>query len=596
MIDKLSKALDTCLLRIGRGDSIEQCLSAYPELESELGQLLHIFTLISGRPKEVPSQDFRLRSKARLMAHIRPSDTRERKRSQQVAGGKRSVWQTIFSPRKLALPVIGIVVLVVASMLFSNMFGLWSPAPVLAKPCILSTLSGSVKLQEPDSDVWVSGTDGMILDCGSRIKTASNSHALLTFFDGSTIELEPEANIEIKEIKYRKQQDTRIIVKQLNGITWSHVSSSFKGETHFRIETPSAEVTVLGTLFAVEVDESGSTKVAAIEGSVTVSAQKQEIRLTANQQTSVDAGAAPALPITRGEALSKLIITIKLPGVASVRDPSGASTGCFPDGISFNQIKDSFLELLPDGSQLITIPQPGNGRYILAIRNTREQSVLLGIKAVSLGEVVFAHQERIGGTGDVGKIMHLNIIVRSGKIVSVDIVDVEPLINQVPEEVIVTELAVERAVPIKTAIEEAGKQPVERSMEETQSGPDNSSENGTADKPDSMSTGEMTTKEDSPNSARDEEIIRTDKPVIEDNYQDKALDEEGAEEAEAGVTGDTDNSTLFDRSINLHDDDLTKEKSGGGQAGVEADVTDDTDNSTSPDPNIRDDKLINEKP
>jgi hypothetical protein len=592
MTDKLSKALDSCMVRIGRGDSIEQCLSAYPELESELGQLLHIFTLISERPKVVPSQDFRRRSKARLIAHIQQSDTRERKQSQQVAGEKRSIWQTILSPRKFALPVIGIVVLVIASMLFSNMFGLWSPSPVLAKPCILSTLSGGVKLQEADSDVWISGTDGMILGSGSRIKTDSDSHALLTFFDGSTIELEPEANIEIKEIKYRKQQDTDIIVRQLNGVTWSHVSGSLEGKSRFRIETPSAEVTVLGTLFTVAVDESGSTKVAAIEGSVTVSAQKKEIRLTANQQTSVDAGTAPALPIARGEALDKLIIAVELPGVASVRDPNGASTGCFPDGLSFNQIKDSLLELLPDGRQLITIPQPGNGRYILAIRNTRERSVLLGIKAVSRGEVVFAHRERIGGTGDVGKIMHLNIVVESGKIVSVKIVDVETLVNQVPEEVVVTELAVERAVAIKTAIEEARKQRVEQSMGETQSGPDDSSENGTTDKPDSMRTREIINEEDNPNGAQDEETIRTDKPVIEDN----ASDEGGAEEGEAKVTDNTDNSTSFDGSTNLHDDDLIRETFNDGQAGAEADVTDNTDNSTSPDPNIRDDNLLNEKP
>jgi hypothetical protein len=324
---------------------------------------------------------------------------------------------------------------------------------------------------------------------------------------------------------------------------------------------------------------------------VTVSAQKKEIRLTANQQTSVDAGTAPALPIARGEALDKLIIAVELPGVASVRGPNGASTGCFPDGISFNQIKDSLLELLPDGRQLITIPQPGNGRYILAIRNTRERSVLLGIKAVSEGEVVFVHRERIGGTGDVGKIMHLNIVVRSGRIVSVKIVDVETLVNQIPEEVVITELAVERAAPIKTAIEEAGKQ-VEPSTGETQSGPDDSSQTGTTDKPDSMRTRAIINEEDSPNGAQDEETIGADKPVIEDN----APDEEGAGEGEAKVTDNTDNSTSFDGSTNLHDDDLIREKLNDGQAGAEADVTDNTDNSTSPDSNIRDDNLLNEKP
>jgi hypothetical protein len=593
MSNKLTKALDTCIARIGRGDSVEQCLSEYPEIEDELGQLLHIFTLISESPKVVPSEDFRRRSKAQLMAHIQQPDTTERKQSKQAAGDKQSIWQTILSPRRVAIPVIGVVVLVIASILFSNIFGLWSPAPVLAQPCVLSTLSGSVALKETGSDAWISGTDGVILDSGSLIKTDSDSHALLTFFDGSTMKLEPEAAIEIKEIEYSKQQATGITVKQLSGVTWSHVSKSPEPGSHFRVETPSAEIAVQGTSFTVEVDKSGSTKVAATEGSVTVSAQKRKIHLLANQQTEVNAGLVPTLPTVRGEALSKLLITVELPGVGSVRDPNSASTGCFPDGVSFNQIKESLSELLPDGSQLITIPQPVSGRYTLTIRNTGAQSVRLDIKAVSEGEVVFEHQDKIGGTGDGDRIMHLNITVEGGKIISGEIVDVEPLVNQVPEKVVVTELAVERAAPLKSAIEEAGKQPVEPSEEATPSRPDDLSENRTPDKQDSIR--EIITKEESPKSAQSEEIIRTDKPRLEDKKQDDELIKEKPEDSEAGTEADvtdrpvTDNTTRIDRPI--QDNGLTKEKLEEGEAATEADVTDKpfTDN-------VSDDGLIKEEP
>jgi len=83
MSNKLSKALDTCIVRIGRGESIEQCLSDYPEIEGELGQLLHIFTLISKSPKVVPSDSFRRQSKAQVMAHIRQSEKHEQKQTHQ---------------------------------------------------------------------------------------------------------------------------------------------------------------------------------------------------------------------------------------------------------------------------------------------------------------------------------------------------------------------------------------------------------------------------------------------------------------------------------------------------------------------------------
>ena len=68
MSSKVLKALDISIDRIGRGDSIEQCLSAYPEIQDELGELLQVFTLISTSPKVVPSESFRRQSKAQVMA------------------------------------------------------------------------------------------------------------------------------------------------------------------------------------------------------------------------------------------------------------------------------------------------------------------------------------------------------------------------------------------------------------------------------------------------------------------------------------------------------------------------------------------------
>jgi hypothetical protein len=600
MSSKLSKALDTSIDRIGRGDSIEKCLSEYPEIEDELGELLHVFTLISKSPRVVPSESFRRQSKARVMAQIRQLDMPEREKSKQEAGGRQSILQTILSPKRLAVPVIGVVVLVVVGLLFSNMFGVWSPAPVLAQPCVLSTLSGSIELREIDSDAWISGTDGTILDSGSRIKTDSGSHALLTFFDGSTMKLEPEAAVEIEEIKYSKQGDTGITVKQLSGVTWSHVSKSPEPGSHFRVETPSAEITVQGTSFTVEVDESGSTKVAATEGLVTVSAQKQEIHLAANQQTSVSAGSAPALPMMRGEDLNKLMITVELPGIGSVRDPNGASTGCFPDGVSFNQIKDSLSEILPDGSQLITVTQPENGRYALAVRNTKDRPVRSSIKAVSENEVIFEYKDRIGGTGDGDRIIQLNINVEGGKIVSGEIINVEPLVDQVPEKVVVTELAVERAAPLKNAIEEAGKRQVEGSQEEIPPVPGDTSKNRVPDEQDNAR--EIITPEESTENARDEEIIRTDEPELEADRQGDAIDREEPEDVEtdkeAEVTDrqNTDNTTLPDDS--MQEDDLVEEKPANGETDTGADVTDrpDTDNTNSPDRPSPDDNLSGEKP
>ena len=64
----LSKILDECLLRVGKGEAIEACVDDYPNLQAKLEPLLSIAQAIYNIPKVSPSDEFRRMSKARLMA------------------------------------------------------------------------------------------------------------------------------------------------------------------------------------------------------------------------------------------------------------------------------------------------------------------------------------------------------------------------------------------------------------------------------------------------------------------------------------------------------------------------------------------------
>jgi hypothetical protein len=167
--------------------------------------------------------------------------------------------------------------------------------------------------------------------------------------------------------------------------------------------------------------------------------------------------------------------------------------------------------------------------------------------------------------------MHLNITVEGGKIISGGIADIEPLENQVPEKVVVTEIAAERAAPVKNIIDEAGRQPVEPGEEVTPPRPEDLSESKTADKQDN--TGETITQEESTKGTQDKEIISTDKPASKDSRP-----VEGTDEGEAGVEADvtdkpaTDNTTLPDRRI--QDEGSARVEPGVSGPGAEANVPD----------------------
>ena len=128
--------------------------------------------------------------------------------------------------------------------------------------------------------------------------------------------------------------------------------------SQYEIKTPSATAVVRGTLFATEVDETGSTQVTITEGLVSVVAQEEEVYLTANQQSGVEAGSPPSQPVAQPSPKTKLVINIDKPLFGSVLDPTGSSTGILPSGLSFNQILGSQSSRPSEDTQIVTIPQP----------------------------------------------------------------------------------------------------------------------------------------------------------------------------------------------------------------------------------------------
>ncbi|MEE9399244.1 MAG: FecR domain-containing protein, partial [Dehalococcoidales bacterium] len=358
---KLSGILDECIEQIHRGEKIESCLSQYPQLREQLEPLLKTAQAVSALPRVLPSDEFRMAAKARLMARIR-QESFEGKRAKpeprttllgELALSWQRIWQAFVGAKKVAVPVTLAFILLLAVGTFSALNAL-SPTPALASQCTLTVLSGSVEVQKPGSGHSQPGADGMTLGAGTRVKTAPDSYALLTFFEGSTFKLEPSSDVEIQQIEFTEGQPTTIVLKQWLGKTWSRVVQMADPGSHYRIDTPSATAIVRGTLFTTEVDESGFTRVITTEGLVSVLAQGEEVYLPANQQTQVETGAMPSQPSTIPSPTAEIVVNVTMPAVGSVTDPTGSSTGLLPSGLSFNQILGSQSSSPSEDTQLIT--------------------------------------------------------------------------------------------------------------------------------------------------------------------------------------------------------------------------------------------------
>jgi len=196
--------------------------------------------------------------------------------------------------KKVLIPVTLAAVLIAGYFLYTP-----QKADALTSKCTLSIISGSVDVIVPGINDFQPGTNGMTLDAGNRVKTSADSTVLLTFFDGSTLTLEPGTDVAIEQLERSDTGPTiTIVLKQWAGATWSHVVKMADRRSHYEVITPSAVALVRGTRFLTEVDGAGATKVLTTEGLVSVSAQGEEIFLPVGQQTAVEPGTPPSEPIT----------------------------------------------------------------------------------------------------------------------------------------------------------------------------------------------------------------------------------------------------------------------------------------------------------
>ncbi len=459
MKTELNKILDDCIAQVRNGETIEAALDKYPNMREQIEPLLRTALSISSIPKVKPSPEFVRMSAVRLMRLIRqqsihPKTAKTDKRlrvPRDLKMALHSLWRSYISARKFAIPItLALLLVLIAGF---GQFIFFKPTPVIESKCILSILSGSVNIQNLESDTDQKGFDGMTLDVGTQVRTAPDSHALLTFFEGSTVKLEPNTCLEIQQVEYSDEQPTTIILKQWLGRTWSRVIEMVDSGSRYEIETPSATAIVRGTLFTTEVEETGFTTVSTTEGLVSVAAQEQEVYIPANQKTEVEKGTEPSEPVTVASPKSEIIVTIGEPAVGSVSDPTGSSTGVLPTGLAFNQIQGS-LSSPSEDTQIITIAEPVTGEYIITLRYLTEGTAHYRIQGKSYGKINFDYVGSLDTEKESGYLIHLDLQVDDGEITGNDISKVELLGDKMPEKIVDEKLYKKDSPPGKDKIDD----------------------------------------------------------------------------------------------------------------------------------------------
>ena len=208
-------------------------------------------------------------------------------------------------------------VLVLSILVASTLVGC-DPSP--STLTILSITEGNVTIMKGGTASWIEAQIGMSLEPGDSIKTADNSSAEITFFEGSTIELQAGTEIEVVALDISTDTgSTSITLEQTIGTTISRVTKLLDPASRYEVETPTGVVAVRGTVMQVHVTEDGTARVVVLEGETWVTGEGAELQLAEGQQC-----------IIRPDQPPELIVEVAFvdPNLeAAVRDAIAIATG-----------------------------------------------------------------------------------------------------------------------------------------------------------------------------------------------------------------------------------------------------------------------------
>ena len=263
--------------------------------------------------------------------------------------------------RGRALAVATAILVLAISVLGAVVF----PARAQAHSSTVTVLDGDVLVRHASGD-FLPLSDGDVVGAGDSVRTAADSHAVLTLFDGSTIELEPGTEVAITDLEASPSGDKIVELTQIAGTTWHVVTHLISSSSRYEIHATSLTAAVRGTAFAITIPPDGqSARLTTTDGDVATAAQGTEVHVLAGQFTEVTPGSAPEAPRPAPEPTRTVKITMELAPNAIVTDSKGRAVGV-QNGQPVRYIPGSRVEVV-DGKLVLTIPDVDEGTMTTTI-------------------------------------------------------------------------------------------------------------------------------------------------------------------------------------------------------------------------------------
>lgn len=251
----------------------------------------------------------------------------------------------------------------------------------------LAVLNTDITAQRGASGGFTPALDGDLFKGGDLVKADADGRAVLTFFDGSTLTVDPGSQVRVTTLNRLDDGGIQVVIEQTLGRTWASVSKLKTPDSKFEIQTPTSTAAVRGTAFETTVTRRPDGSIAVIytadDGQLLVTANAGgQTTVTPNTQVEIDQNQRAPQGPTALPPQPTLRVTSSAGIGFAVTAPSGAT--CGPAGN-----RQEIFGCLQTASG-ITIRKPVAGQYtVLLTAAAAAQNATLTVDAL-LGTTVQA--------------------------------------------------------------------------------------------------------------------------------------------------------------------------------------------------------------
>ncbi|MBC7287705.1 MAG: FecR domain-containing protein [Armatimonadetes bacterium] len=253
---------------------------------------------------------------------------------------------------------------------------------VLQRVAAVNNVVGEVKVQPRGSEALFPLTEGTYVRAGDVVRTGQGSVSL-SWVDGTRVRLAPETTLKVLKCQFNTATESAVSVFKLDvGKVWVRVRKLLSPRSKFEVITPTATAGVRGTVFCVEVDPAGRTRIAVDEGAVAIAAGETEMLVPADKMALVSGCEGAGVTVTDlapDVQQSFLRLRDVIGPYINILVPSGSTAPLIDGALSIVGRTEPGAIVKINGQR---VPLDAAGRFRFSIPAKAGQKVLLRVEAV----------------------------------------------------------------------------------------------------------------------------------------------------------------------------------------------------------------------